>query len=108
MKANMNDEPARTARESNCLDKIGLAARKMGKRPLPLNSFRAILWGLSLLSLQSVAQAKTSQPTNPPPAVTLRDFRLVGDLSNDRASFTLNATAVVENKGGSLDLITGT
>ncbi len=48
--------------------------------------------------------------TNTPPAtVTLHDFKLAGDLSGERAVFTLTATARVENrKGGSLELLSGT
>lgn len=47
--------------------------------------------------------------TNPPPqSVTLADFKLVGDLNDGRAEFTLSATAVVdERKGGSLELLSG-
>src|SRR5882672_10235790 len=47
--------------------------------------------------------------TNPPPrSVTLEGFKLAGDLSGDRATFTLTATARVESsKGGSLELISG-
>ena len=47
--------------------------------------------------------------TNPPPVtITLTDFKLAGDLSGDRAAFTLSATAVVDDrKGGSLDLLSG-
>ncbi|HWF20132.1 MAG TPA: hypothetical protein VG754_12755, partial [Verrucomicrobiae bacterium] len=42
-------------------------------------------------------------------SVTLRDFHLVGDLHDDRAAFTLTATAHVEDShGGSLDLLSGT
>ena len=40
--------------------------------------------------------------------VTLRDFKLVGDLNKERAAFTLSAMVKVENpKGGTLDLISG-
>ena len=48
-------------------------------------------------------------PTNPPPpTVTLSDFRLLGNLSSNRVTFTLTATANVENsKGGSLELLSG-
>src|SRR5207244_13623428 len=43
------------------------------------------------------------------PAITLEDFKLVGELSGERAAFTITATARVENrKGGSLDLLAGT
>src|SRR6266404_410887 len=45
----------------------------------------------------------------PVAAVSLEDVKLIGDLSGDRASFTLSATARVDNpKGGSLDLLSGT
>jgi hypothetical protein len=41
-------------------------------------------------------------------AITLNDFKLVGDLNKERAAFTLSATVKVENsKGGSIDLISG-
>src|SRR4051812_40905697 len=40
--------------------------------------------------------------------VTLRDFKLVGDLNKERAAFTLSAIVKVGNsKGGSIDLISG-
>ena len=40
--------------------------------------------------------------------VTLRDFKLTGNLAGDHASFTLTAVAVVgDAKGGSLDLLSG-
>ena len=40
--------------------------------------------------------------------VVVRDFKLVGDLKNGKAGFTLTATAKVRNpKGGRLDLLSG-
>ena len=53
--------------------------------------------------------ADTPALTNTPPAtVTLHDFKLAGDLSGERAVFTLTAMARVENrKGGSLELLSG-
>src|SRR2546422_6708066 len=58
------------------------------------------------LLLPLVVAAKS--PATPPPPITLRDFKLVGDLTSDHAAFTLNAVAHVENaKGGSLDLLAG-
>jgi hypothetical protein len=62
------------------------------------------------LRIAVVHAAETAATTNPPPAsVTLQDFKLVGELSGDRATFALTGTAQVENaKGGALDLITGT
>jgi hypothetical protein len=40
--------------------------------------------------------------------VTLHDFKLIGDLTNESAAFTLTATAKVEDPhGGSLDLLSG-
>ena len=44
----------------------------------------------------------------PPAAVTLTEFKLVGNLSNDLADFTLAATAQVEDAGGGLlNLLSG-
>src|SRR6516162_5247498 len=43
-----------------------------------------------------------------PGAVTLDNFKLVGVLSGERASFVLTGTAKVENsKGGTLDILSG-
>src|SRR5262249_28907629 len=43
-----------------------------------------------------------------PDAAILDDFKLTGDLTGDQASFSLTATARVENpKGGSLELLVG-
>jgi hypothetical protein len=43
-----------------------------------------------------------------PPAITLEDFKITGDLSGDQAAFTLIAIARVEDsKGGSLELLSG-
>ncbi len=60
---------------------------------------------------------KTKQPARPRTSSTsgpaaldlhLEDFKLIGDLSGERASFTLTATAIVESpKGGALDLLEG-
>jgi tetratricopeptide (TPR) repeat protein len=46
---------------------------------------------------------------NPPkPAVTLQDFKLIGELSGDQAVFTLTGTARVENpRGGSMEVLAG-
>ncbi|HKS37742.1 MAG TPA: hypothetical protein VJW76_11170, partial [Verrucomicrobiae bacterium] len=62
-----------------------------------------------LLRPSSFASETPATPTSPPPpAVTLHDFKLVGDLREERAVFTLTAVARVENaKGGSVDLISG-
>ncbi len=64
-----------------------------------------------LLSLLVVLiLATTTRAANNPPvaAVTLADFKLVGDLSGDQASFTLIATARVEDrKGALLELLSG-
>jgi hypothetical protein len=60
-----------------------------------------------------ISACRTAKPTVPeqavePGKVTLQDFKLVGDLSGERAAFTLTATAFVENpKGGALELVTG-
>src|ERR1017187_5062659 len=63
-----------------------------------------------LLLLCAVVLIPTARSaTNPPAAaITLDNFKLVGDLSGDQAVFTLTGTARVENsKGGSLDLLSG-
>ena len=40
--------------------------------------------------------------------VTVRDFKLVGDLNKERAAFTLSAVVTVNDaKGGSIDLVSG-
>jgi hypothetical protein len=60
------------------------------------------------VSSPSSAQAADETPTTPTPSVTLEGFKLTGDLSGDRATFTLTATAkVASSKGGSLELISG-
>ena len=57
------------------------------------------------LVLPTLAKAETPLPA----PVTLHDFKLVGDLHDDHATFTLTAIAHVENsKGGSLELLSGT
>src|ERR1017187_4994576 len=63
---------------------------------------------LSVFSLL-VLMAASHAATNPPAAtVALDDFKLVGDLSGDQATFTLTGIARVENsKGGTLDLLSG-
>src|SRR5438093_121838 len=68
------------------------------------------LVGTLILAIATLHATQAGSATNPPsPAATLTDFKLVGDLSGDRAVFTLNAVANVENsKGGSLDLLSGT
>ncbi|MGO8698550.1 MAG: hypothetical protein ACLQVY_12615 [Limisphaerales bacterium] len=69
------------------------------KTPLPLfTAFSAML-----LAAAAGQPADLSAPT-----VTLRDFKLVGDLGGGGAAFTLTATAHVANaRGGSLDLLSG-
>jgi hypothetical protein len=69
----------------------------------------ATLAAFALLWSDTSARSETAAPTNAPPIVTLQDFKLIGDLKDDRASFTLTANAKVENaKGGSLELLSGT
>jgi len=44
----------------------------------------------------------------PRKAITLNDFKLIGDLTGDVASFTLMANAIVDDpKGGTLELLNG-
>ncbi len=73
---------------------------------------RTVRFALALvltLLFGGVAQTAEPPPTNPPPAVvTLEDFKLVGQLHDDRATFTLTATAKVEAaRGGALELLSG-
>jgi len=63
---------------------------------------------LALTLLRSSVAAEPIAATNAPPTVTLHDFKLVGELSGDRAVFTITACACVEErKGGSLVLLSG-
>ena len=65
------------------------------------------LFVFSLVAITSIIASPAE--TNPPPVITLTDFKLVGNLTGDRATFTLTATASVENaKGGALELLSGT
>ena len=70
------------------------------------------------------ARSMTNRPAPPPPAkpapppkpaelplkaVTLTDFKLLGNLAGDNADFTLTGTAHVEDtRGGTLDVLSGT
>jgi len=65
---------------------------------------------LSLALLWLAALAAAEPATNAAaPSVVVEDFQLVGELSSNRAAFTLTATARVENRrGGALDLLAGT
>src|ERR1051325_9528702 len=67
------------------------------------------LVGILILAVATVQATPAASATNPPPpSVMLQDFKLVGDLSGDRAVFTLDAIANVESsKGGWLDLLSG-
>src|SRR3954449_5993201 len=52
--------------------------------------------------------AKAPTPAQTIAPITLRDFKLVGDLNSERAAFVLNTIVKVENpKGGTLDLLSG-
>src|ERR1044071_1328018 len=60
---------------------------------------------LAAALLPFLVAAKTSVEPAP---VTLRDFKLTGELTNDHAAFVLSAVAHVESpKGGSLELLSG-
>jgi hypothetical protein len=62
----------------------------------------------SLLLFASCAANAWQVAAPAPDAIILRDFKLVGDLNQERAAFTLSAVVKVENsKGGSLDLVSG-
>src|SRR6185436_16630060 len=102
---------------SSCLATLGFASESLWdsscKIEPPSNFMKTVITHALLLAslIAAVAHAADSPaPTNPPPVtVTLHDFKLAGDLSGERAVFTLTATARVENrKGGSLELLSGT
>ncbi|SPE62885.1 conserved membrane hypothetical protein [Verrucomicrobia bacterium] len=61
-------------------------------------------------TLLAAALSHSASPANPPSnAPILEACKLVGELSNDVATFTLTANARVDNpKGGSLELLGGT
>ena len=65
---------------------------------------KKLFWASCVVMLLGAARAAET----PAAGVTLRDFKLTGDLSGDRAAFTLTATAHVEDyKGGTLDVLSG-
>ena len=75
----------------------------MKSKVFNVSNFTACAVLLSWLLLPSPASADAPAGT-----VTLRDFKLTGDLSPDNAAFMLTATAHVDGKhGGSLDLLAG-
>src|SRR6267378_1916235 len=69
---------------------------------------RVLIQSFTLLLL--ALTANNAFGGNPPlSAITLENFKLVGDLNGEQAAFTLTATAHVENsKGGALELLSGT
>jgi len=63
---------------------------------------------LALCTTLLLAPALHADRVSEASPISLRDFKLVGNLTSDRANFTLTATAHVENsKGGSLELLNG-
>jgi hypothetical protein len=68
--------------------------------------FLSLLFSLCFTTARATETQVSTNP--PPPSVMLEGFKLVGDLSDDRATFTLTAVARVESsKGGSLELVSG-
>ena len=62
----------------------------------------------ALVMLAAAAGVHAATPPPPPAPVTLRDRQLTGSLDNDRAEFTLTATAVVPDRaGGAIELLSG-
>lgn len=62
----------------------------------------------SLDTLGTFTLTVSRRQVPPPASVTLTDFKLIGNLTGDRAAFTLTAVANVENaKGGSVELLSG-
>src|SRR5689334_20489285 len=67
-----------------------------------------ILWLFGTLMIALLAQGTEPVAPKLPPPVTLEGFKLVGELSGDRAEFVLTAMAKVENsKGAFLELLSG-
>src|SRR5690349_19115433 len=67
-----------------------------------------LLFTLCLAGSDANLSAKEPMPVANSYSISLTDFKLTGDLNSDRASFTLNAIANVENpKGDSLELLSG-
>jgi hypothetical protein len=67
-----------------------------------------LILSVSLLLLAGCAANAWQAAAPVTDGVTLRDFKLVGDLNKERAAFTLSAIVKVGNsKGGSIDLISG-
>ncbi len=65
-----------------------------------------ILLSISLTSATACANRTAVNPTAP--AITLKDFKLAGELAGEQAAFTLTALAQVDNsKGGTLELLSG-
>lgn len=79
-----------------------------GKPSPQCRTLLALLAALFLTLLPASLRASETVAKQSPLSITLQDFKLAGDLSEDRAAFTLTANARVENsKGGSLDLLSG-
>src|SRR5882724_11766477 len=68
----------------------------------PSDFMKTVITPALLLAVMVAVEAHAADvpaQTNPAPAaVTLHDFKLAGDLSGERAVFTLTATARVENR----------
>ncbi len=77
--------------------------RRARARLRHLSLFVAGILFISLLAPDGISA--TAIPEVP---ITLQNFQLTGDLSGDQASFTLTATAKVEDRrGASIDLLSG-
>ena len=71
------------------------------KTPLPLLCASLLVFAGCATNSQEVAGSN-------PSAITLQDFKLIGQLNDERATFTLTATAKVgDAKVGSLELLSG-
>ena len=70
---------------------------------------RVLIRWFALIVLVLMAKGNASAESPPRSAITLENFKLVGDLSGEQAAFVLTAMAHVENsKGGALELLSGT
>jgi len=78
-------------------------------KPVKLHSTMktlARMW--SALALIFFVVSAPAAKTTPAATITLQDFKLSGDLVDDRAAFTLTALAKVEGGKGSIELLSGT
>src|SRR5512140_3523310 len=94
-----------SSRQSTSLSPVIKSRQPSPHKGIPQSNMKKLLPIACVLAIYGSALAVT----NPPAAnVTLDNFKLVGELSGEQATFTLTATARVEShKGASLELLSG-